>query len=336
MELEKLNDIIESEKPYRIKQVQKALYSDLVSSWSEVTVLPLPLRQKLQDEVPIKFDFDFVQSLEKNTFKAILKMHDGLNVEAVLLMHKGKRNTVCVSCQAGCPMNCIFCRTAKLGFKRNLATDEIAEQVMFFAYYLKKMEQKVTNIVFMGMGEPFLNYDNVIGAVRLFNDKSMFNIGARKISISTCGIPGMIEKFSGENLQVNLAVSLNAPNNALRAQLMPFSKKYPIAKVISAVKKYTEKTGRRVMFEYVMIDGLNDGLYLAQELAGLLKGMLCFVNLIPFNGKLKMKPPSTKKIIEFKMALEREHIAVTQRYDFGNDINAACGQLVYSSGQGGL
>ena len=336
MDLEKLNSIIESEKPYRIKQIQKALFSDLVSSWSEVSVLPLPLRQKLQGEVPIKFDFDFVQSLEKNTFKAILKMHDGLNVEAVLLMHKGSRNTVCVSCQAGCPMNCIFCRTAKLGFKRNLQTNEIAEQVMFFSYYLKKMEQKVTNIVFMGMGEPFLNYDNVIGAVRLFNDKSMFNIGARKISISTCGIPGMIEKFSGENLQVNLAVSLNAPNNALRAQLMPFSKKYPIAKVISAVKKYTEKTGRRVMFEYVMIDGLNDGPHLALELAGLLKGMLCFVNLIPFNGKLKMKPPSTKKIIEFKMALEREHITVTQRYDFGNDINAACGQLVYSSGQGGM
>ena len=336
MDLEKLNSIIESEKPYRIKQIQKALFSDLVSSWSEVTVLPLSLRQKLQDEVPIKFDFDFVQSLEKNTFKAILKMHDGLNIEAVLLMHKGSRNTVCVSCQAGCPMNCIFCRTAKLGFKRNLQTNEIAEQVMFFSYYLKKMEQKVTNIVFMGMGEPFLNYDNVIGAVRLFNDKSMFNIGARKISISTCGIPGMIEKFSGENLQVNLAVSLNAPNNALRAQLMPFSKKYPIAKVISAVKKYTEKTGRRVMFEYVMIDGLNDGPHLALELAGLLKGMLCFVNLIPFNGKLKMKPPSTKKIIEFKMALEREHITVTQRYDFGNDINAACGQLVYSSGQGGM
>ena len=152
MELEKLNSIIKSEKPYRIKQIQKALYSDLVSSWSEVTVLPLPLRQKLQDEVPIKFDFDFVQSLEKNTFKAILKMHDGLNVEAVLLMHKGSRNTVCVSCQAGCPMNCIFCRTAKLGFKRNLATDEIAEQVMFFAYYLKKIAAKSNKYCVYGNG----------------------------------------------------------------------------------------------------------------------------------------------------------------------------------------
>lgn len=336
MELEKLNAIIKSEEPYRIKQVQKALYCDLVSSWSEVTVLPLPLRKKLQDEVPIRFDFDFVQSLEKSTFKAILKMHDGLNIETVLLMHKGTRNTVCVSSQAGCPMNCIFCRTAKTGFKRNLETYEIAEQVMFFSYYLKKMEQKVTNVVFMGMGEPFLNYDNVIGAVRLLNDKSLFNIGARKISVSTCGIPAMIDRFSGEDLQVNLAVSLNAPNNTLRARLMPSCSKYPLEKIISAVKKYTDKTGRRVMFEYVMIGGLNDSGHLATELAVLLKGILCFVNLIPFNGKLKMKPPSPKKINDFKLALEKEHIAVTERYSFGNDINAACGQLVYSSGQGGL
>jgi len=336
MDLKKLNGIIKDEKPYRIKQIQKALYCNLVSSWSEVTVLPLPLRKKLQDEAPIKFDFDFVQSLEKSTFKTILKLQDGLNVEAVLLMHKGTRNTVCVSCQAGCPMNCIFCRTARIGFKRNLEIHEIAEQVMFFSYYLKKMEKKVTNIVFMGMGEPFLNYDNVIGAVRLLNDKSLFGIGARKISISTCGLPGMIEKFSGENLQVNLAVSLNAPNNALRAHLMPSNSKYPLEKLIGAVKKYTEKTGRRVMFEYVLIGGLNDSAQLALELAKLLKGLLCFVNLIPFNGKMKMKPPSPIKINEFKMVLEREHIAVTQRYDFGNDINAACGQLVYSSGAGGL
>jgi len=342
MNLERIEYLLADEPHYRLKQIEKALYKDLIDSWNDVTVLPTGLREKLEKEIPITFDFDTAASLNGNSIKVIMKLPDGLNVESVLMKHKGGRNTVCVSSQIGCPLNCIFCRTGKIGYIRNLNHYEIIEQVLFFSYYLKKASssvkkekslvahETVKNIVFMGMGEPFLNYDNVIRAIRFLNDKDKFNIGARHISVSTAGISEKIKKFSNENLQVNLAVSLNSPDDKIRRKIMPIAQKYPVKEIIDAVKFYIEKTHRRVMFEYIMIKDLNDSDALAGQLIKLLGGLLCFVNLIPYNGEdCDLKPTPRKRINRFRSILENGGIAVTERFRFGEDINAACGQLIY-------
>ncbi|OFW64945.1 MAG: 23S rRNA (adenine(2503)-C(2))-methyltransferase [Actinobacteria bacterium RBG_19FT_COMBO_36_27] len=342
MNLEKIEFLLADEPLYRLKQIEKSLYKDLIESWNDATVLPAGLRGKLEKEVPIAFDFDTDASPKGSSIKVIMRLPDGLNVESVLMKHKGGRNTVCVSSQVGCPLNCIFCRTGKIGYIRNLNHYEIIEQVLFFSYYLKKAsssakEEKslktretVKNIVFMGMGEPFLNYDNVIKAIRFLNDKDKFNIGARHISVSTAGIPEIIKKFSSENLQVNLAVSLNSPDDKIRRKIMPIAQKYPVKEIIEEVKSYIEKTNRRVMFEYIMIKDLNDSDALAQQLIKLLGDLLCFVNLIPYNGEdCDLKPTPRKRIDRFRNILENGGIAVTERFRFGEDINAACGQLIY-------
>jgi 23S rRNA (adenine2503-C2)-methyltransferase len=342
MNLEKIEFLLADEPPYRIKQVERALYKDLIESWNDVTVLPAELREKLEREIPITFDFDTAASLKGDSIKVIMRLPDGLNVESVLMKHKGERNTVCVSSQVGCPLNCIFCKTGKIGYIRNLNHYEIIEQVLFFLYYLRKASdsekkerslkarETVKNIVFMGMGEPFLNYDNVIKAIRFLNDKDKFNIGARHISVSTAGIPEKIKKFSLENLQVNLAISLNSPDDKMRRKIMPIAEKYPVKEIIEEVKSYIEKTNRRVMFEYIMIKDLNDSDTLARQLIKLLGGLLCFVNLIPYNGEYSdLQPTPKKRIDKFRTILENGGIAVTERFRFGEDINAACGQLIY-------
>src|SRR3989304_2918428 len=342
MNLERIEYLLADEPHYRLKQIEKALYKDLIDSWNDVTVLPTGLREKLEKEIPITFDFDTAASLNGNSIKVIMKLPDGLNVESVLMKHKGGRNTVCVSSQIGCPLNCIFCRTGKIGYIRNLNHYEIIEQVLFFSYYLKKASssvkkekslvahETVKNIVFMGMGEPFLNYDNVIRAIRFLNDKDKFNIGARHISVSTAGIPEKIKKFSNENLQVNLAVSLNSPDDKIRRKIMPIAQKYPVKEIIDAVKFYIEKTHRRVMFEYIMIKDLNDSDALAGQLIKLLGGLLCFVNLIPYNGEdCDLKPTPRKRINSLRNRVVDSDIGVTKEIRFGEDINAACGQLIY-------
>ncbi len=333
MRLEKIEEILKNEKPYRLKQVEKALYTDLVQDWEEVTVLPTYLRRRLKVEVPLDLDLEAVSSSGSNSFKAVITLEDGLKVETVLLRHRENRNTVCVSSQVGCPMGCAFCRTASLEFKRNLSSYEIIEQVLFFMHYLKPLGQKVTNVVFMGMGEPFLNYENVSRAIIMLNYKDRFNIGARKISVSTCGILDKIERFSMEHQQVNLAISLNAPDDELRAILMPVARNYPLKELMSSVKKYISTTNRRVMFEYVLIRDLNDSSLHAVRVSDLVRGLLCFVNLIPFNGNKGFTAPSGGKIKEFKRILEENGVAVTQRQRFGSDISAACGQLVYTEEQ---
>jgi 23S rRNA (adenine2503-C2)-methyltransferase len=339
LDLENLENLIKNEKPYkpfRLKQVEKAVYKDLIDDWQDATYLPAKLREKLNREIPLSIDLIKVISQDKNlhdknTVKAVIKLNDGLTIETVLMRHLGNRNTVCVSSQVGCPLNCIFCRTGKIGYERNLTAIEIVEQVLFFARYLKKSNVvRVTNVVFMGMGEPFLNYDNVMKAIRLLNEKNKFNIGARKISISTCGIPEKIKKLADENLQINLAISLSAPNDELRSKIMPVNIKYPIRLLLDAVKEYIVKTNRKVMFEYVLINNLNDSLYLAMELSILLKDILCFINIIPFNGRGNFSPPPAIKIKKFKNVLEKAGLTVTERYRFGRDISAACGQLVYA------
>jgi 23S rRNA (adenine2503-C2)-methyltransferase len=327
MDLTQLENLLNKEQSYRLKQAQKALFVDLIEDWREANVLPLLLRENLNKICPIKINAQILFSKDKKTAKALITLKDGLKIESVLMKHKDGRNTVCVSSQVGCALSCSFCATGQIGFKRNLEVSEIVEQVLFFARYLKKKEEKVTNIVFMGMGEPFLNYENVISAIRILNNKEGFNLGARHISISTAGILEGIEKLAEEKLQVNLAISLHAPDDALRSRIMPINEKYPIADVFKAVDNYIRKTKRKVMFEYLMIKGLNDSDVHAQKLSKLMKKPLYFVNLISCNPIGVFKPSSSWRMKKFKEILEKEGVRVTQRYRFGQNIKAACGQL---------
>jgi len=331
MDLAKIEKILEKEPTYRLKQIKKAIFSNLIENWQETTNLPQKLRQKLLENCPIKElkAEKILFSKDGQTIKVLFRLKDGLKIESVLMKHRDKRRTVCVSCQVGCSIGCKFCATGQKGFKRNLLSSEIIEQVLFFARLLKKSKERMTNVVFMGMGEPFLNYENVLEAIRILNNKEGFNLGARKISISTVGILEGIEKLAKEKLQINLAISLHAPNNKLRTKLMPINKIYPIEKILAAVDDYVKKTKRRAMFEYLMIDGVNDSEKEAKELAKILKRPLYFVNLISFNpiGHSKFKPSAGWKIKKFKEILTKTEIPVTQRHRFGQEIKAACGQL---------
>ena len=328
MDLRQFQKLFEQEPKYRLGQAKKALFQDLIQNWHEAVALPLSLREELNKKCPIEISAKTFVSKDKNTIKTLLILKDDLKIETVLMRHKDKRNTICVSSQVGCPINCSFCATGKMGFERNLEVWEIVEQVLFFARYLKKIKEKVTNIVFMGMGEPFLNYQNVIGAIKILNDKEGFNLGARHFSISTVGIVEGIEELAKEKLQINLAVSLHAPNNELRSKLMPINKTYPIQKILNAVDDYIAKTRRRVMFEYIMLRDLNDSVKDAKALVRLMKRPLYFVNLISYNFTGIFKSSPSSRIKKFKEILEKEGVMVTQRYRFGEDIEAACGQLV--------
>ena len=319
MNLKNLNKIIEKEPAFRKKQIEKLIYQDAIDDWDNATVLPLKLREELKKETSLKIKAEIFKS--KNVEKALITLEDNSQIETVLMKHDD-RTTVCVSSQVGCALGCKFCATGKLGFKRNLETEEILEQVLVF-----KRKERIRNIVFMGMGEPFLNYDNVLNAVKILNNENAFNIGARHISISTVGITEGIEKLSNEKLQINLAISLHAPNNNLRLKLMPISKKYSLENILKTVNEYIKKTNRKVMFEYTLIDNVNDSIENAKELSKIMKHPLYMVNLIKYNDTEEFKAPSNEKIKRFKNYLEKGGINVTERYRFGGDIHAACGQL---------
>lgn len=329
-----LNEIIktlEKEPVFRLKQIKKAVFDDLVENWDQVSTLPLILRQQLERISPIN-ELGVKKTLaarDNQTLKILFQTKDGLKAEAVLMRHLLGRNTVCVSSQIGCAIGCQFCATGEMGLKRNLTDWEMVEQVLYFARILKEEKSQVTNVVFMGMGEPFLNYDNVLGAIRILNDREGFNLGARHISVSTVGIVEGIKKFAEEDLQVNLAISLHASDNLLRSKLIPLNDKYPIEKILAAVDDYIKKTKRRVMFEYLMIEGVNDNELQARNLAKLLKKPLYFINLISYNptGHCDFKPSPGRKIKKFKEILEKAGVAVTQRHEFGKEIKGACGQL---------
>ncbi len=327
MDINKLNEILKDEPSYRLKQIKRSLFIDLINDWQQATTLSKELREKLSQNLPISIEGESLVSGDKKTIKSLITLEDGQKIETVLMRHKDKRNTVCLSSQIGCSLACEFCATGKLGFKRNLTSSEIVMQLLFFARLLSKEGERVTNAVFMGMGEPFLNYDNVLEAIRIINDKDGLNIGARRISISTAGIIEGIERLTKEKLQINLAISLHAASDDLRSKLMPINKKYPINKVLSAVKDYTKKTRRRVMFEYIMINGINDKEKDANALAKIMRNEFYFVNLISYNPTGIFKPSSGMKIKRFKELLETKSISVTQRYRFGDNIDAACGQL---------
>jgi len=258
------------------------------------------------------------------TAKYLFELPDGNRIEAVLLPDAG-RKTVCISTQAGCPMNCTFCATAKLGFHRNLTTAEIVDQV----YSIRNDNHKISNVVYMGMGEPLKNYDPVVRSIRILNHPDGINIGTRHLTVSTCGIPDAIEKLVGEDVHPRLAISLNAPTDTLRNKLMPVNHKYPIASILKAVRSYQLRTARRVTFEYVLIKDLNDKADDARSLARLVKNLKCNVNLIEYNPHQGCDfAASSKKVIKrFADVLEQAGIETNIRFRKGRKINAGCGQL---------
>lgn len=334
MNLKKLTEILSSEPKYRINQANEWVFQKCISDWDQASNLPKSLRERLKAEVPLGIDAVDEVSSDKRTIKSLITLGDGEKIETVLMRHGKGRNTVCVSSQVGCPGGCMFCATGKMGFKRNLEPHEIVEQALHFSRYLheKNADQRVSSIVFMGMGEPLLNYENVLDAIRAINDKTGLNVGARHISISTVGISDGIRALSEFPLQVNLAISLHAPNNTLRSEIVPLNKTYPIGEIFSALEEYIEKTNRRVMIEYLLIKHVNDEEDHARELAGLIKGMdkaLVFVNVIKYNPNEipGFEPSDTKQIERFKRILWHSGITVTERYRFGQEIKGACGQL---------
>lgn len=330
MNLEKLYIELEGEPKFRKSQAMQLIFKDLITDWQKSSTLPLSIQKRLNEACPLDLKAEIFGSKKSETMKILLELNDGEKAESVLLKHNDGRRTICVSSQVGCPLGCKFCATGEMGFVRNLSSDEIISQVLFFSRFLNKNEtlhNRVTNVVFMGMGEPFLNYDNVMGAIRILNSRDAFNIGARRISVSTSGIIEGIEKLMREDLQINLAISLHAPNNDLRSSLMPISKKYPLSQLMKAASKYARLKSREVMFEYMLIGGVNDREQDALELSHIMKNRLFVVNLIRYNPTGMFRSSHASDIIRFKNILMQNGINVTQRYSFGQDINAACGQL---------
>lgn len=330
MDLSILHKNIVSEPKFRHKQVDQAVYVDLIDNWSLASNLPKDLREKLNQDCPLEIKANMVSVSEaEETKKALITLTDGEKIETVLIRQKDGRNTVCVSSQVGCPLACTFCATGQLGFSRNLKAQEIVEQVLLFMRELKKegKGEKVDNIVFMGMGEPFLNYDEVLKALKWLNDPETFNFGARRLSISTAGIAEAIAKIGGEKMQFNLAVSLHFATDLSRRRYMPIANKYPLEKLLAAVDEYIRKSGRRVMFEYLMIKDVNDSENDAKLLAGIMKKPLYMVNLIPYNPTGRFQASSPEKISKFKKFLTEAGVSVTVRHSYGGEIEAACGQL---------
>ncbi len=319
-------------KAYRLEQLYRAATKELANDLDAVTVLPRDLRAALAAEglalesvVPVEIQ----RSSDGQTNKGLFRLHDGNEVEAVLMEHWGDRTTVCISSQAGCAFKCSFCSTGQAGFTRNLAADEIFDQARYFARELKSRGKRITNIVFMGMGEPFHNYEAVMGVVKLLNDPHGFGLGHRHITISTVGLVPQIERFTHEGIQVNLAISLHAPTDEQRSQIMPVNRRHPVADLMRACAAYVAETHRKVFFEYVMLAGVNDDEASARALAALMRGRLYHVNLIPYNATpdAPLRGTDAERIRAFQKVLDDAGVPTTVRTPMGRDIAAACGQL---------
>ncbi len=318
------------EPAYRARQIWEGLYHHFYASADEFTALPKALRARLAET------FDFaplvpaaqLASKDGQTVKTLFRLPDGLHIEAVLMRYE-RRNTLCISTQAGCAMGCVFCATGQMGFQRHLTSGEIVAQVMYYARQLHEQGERVTNIVVMGMGEPFHNYDNTMAAVDRLNDPAGYNFGARRITISTVGLVPAIRRFTQERRQVNLAISLHAADDALRASMLPVAKAYPLDELLAACRDYAAATGRRVTFEWALIEGVNDTPEQARLLASKVKGMLCHVNAIPLNPTAGYggKATSRERAERFKAALEGAGVPCTIRLRRGIEIQAGCGQL---------
>lgn len=318
-------------KSFNLKQINDWIYQKNVKSFDDMTNLSFDLRKKLNENFKL-FSLNLkkvFKSKDNETIKYLFELEDGYFIESVLIL-SDKRVTLCLSTQVGCPIGCKFCASGKNGFFRNLNLSEILEQILLVGI---EFGQKVNHIVFMGMGEPLLNYKVLIESIKIITCEDFFNISSRRVTISTVGIIENIKKLSKENLKVNLAISLHASDDEIRNKIIPYSKKYKIQDLINAALEYFEATKRDISFEYILIDNVNDSIEDAKKLFLLLKNFQCFINLIPYNpiGESPYKKSSQENIFNFKKYLLSKNINVCQRYTKGDDISAACGQLAFNS-----
>ena len=314
------------EKPFRAEQIFKWVHQEKVKTFEEMTNLSLELRKKLEENYTMcNYKILKKQESKDGTIKYLFDVLDGNAIETVLMRyHHG--NSICVSSQIGCKMGCKFCASTGINFIRSLTSGEIVEQIIAVE---QDTVEKISNVVFMGIGEPFDNYDNVVNAIRIINNPKGLNIGARHISISTSGIVPKIYQLAEENIQCTLSISLHATSNEKRSSMMPVNNAYPLEELMKACKEYIKKTNKRISFEYALAKDNNDNLQDAKELVKLLKGMLCHVNLIPINKieNGKFDKSSNENIMKFRDYLNDHGIVATIRRELGSDIDAACGQL---------
>jgi 23S rRNA (adenine2503-C2)-methyltransferase len=318
------------EPHYRARQLWEGIYQSLATSPSNITNLPLDLRDRLETD----FRFEAfeerrsLQSQDGSTLKYLLEAQDGALIEVVLMRYENRR-TACISTQVGCGMGCVFCATGQMGFQRHLSRGEIIDQVLLVQRKLEDTDSRLTNVVVMGMGEPFHNYEETMAAIKTLNDPHGFNLGARRFTVSTVGLIPMIERFMEEDLQINLAISLHAATQELRDQLLPINSRYPLTDLLHVCRRYVQKTSRRITFEWALIDDINDTSEQAYALAELVGGMNCHVNLIPLNPThgFSGKRTDPERVDRFVAILEEQGVSATIRVRRGIDIQAGCGQL---------
>ena len=317
--------ISKGEKKFKALQIFEWLYDKRVSSFNEMSNIKKELQEQLNKEFSMKMIKIHKKQEDNLTKKYLFKLNDGNFIEAVLMTHDYGLS-VCVSSQVGCNMGCTFCESGRLKKVRDLESYEMVEQILLIE---KDIQKRISSVVIMGIGEPLDNYDNVMDFIKIINDAKGIAIGARHITLSTCGLIPKIEELSNEDIQINLAISLHAPNTQLRDKIMPVNKAYSLSKLITAIKQYIAKTNRRVTIEYVMLNNVNDNESHALELASLLKGMNVYVNLIPYNETNNFEYKRSKKstILKFYDIIKSRKINVTIRKEFGSKISAACGQL---------
>ena len=323
-DLENLFISINSKK-FHGNQLFNWLYEKRIKNYEEITNIKKELLEEISSEYSINRLKIVNIEKDKDVCKYLFELSDKEHIEAVLMRHD-YGNSVCVSSQVGCNMGCKFCESGRRKKVRNLETYEMVLQILQIE---EDLGERISHVVVMGIGEPFDNYDNLIKFIKIINHPKGLAIGARHITVSTCGIIPKIEEFSKLDMQVNLAISLHAPNNNIRNKLMPINKIYPLEKLIPSLKEYIKKTNRRLTFEYILLEGINDSNENALELSKLVKGMNCYINLIPYNetNNIEFKRSKTVQIMRFYDILKKNRINVTIRKEFGSKISAACGQL---------
>lgn len=329
--LTKLEELMlqENQSKFRAKQIFTWIYEKGATSFDDMSDISKSFREVLKEKYCLEKPSIYIKQVASDgTIKLLLEMKDGSKVETVLMRYN-YGNVICVTSQVGCNMGCSFCASGLLKKQRNLEAHEIVGEVLVMNDLLKEEGSKVTHIVVMGTGEPFDNYDNVIDFVRILNDQKALAIGARHITVSTCGIPDKIIRYGREGLQVNLAISLHAPNNELRSKIMKVNKAYPLEVLIPAVKDYIDHAGRRVTYEYIMLKDVNDSLEHAKELVELIRPTYAYVNLIPYNPVIEngYDRAESEKVHAFMDYCIKHGVNTTIRKEFGTDIDAACGQL---------
>ena len=314
-----------NEKKFKALQIFEWLYQKKERNIANFSNIKKEIRERLQKDFSFDLPTIVKREIDEDVEKFLFKLSDGEHIEAVLMRHNYGLS-VCVSSEVGCNMGCRFCESGRLKKVRNLEAYEMVGQIIQIE---KEINERIKSVVIMGIGEPLDNYQNVMNFIKIINDPKGLAIGARHITLSTCGLIPKIKELSTFPLQINLAISLHAPNDELRSSLMPINKAYPLKDVIAAVKEYIEKTNRRVTMEYILLKDVNDSIACAHELATLLRGMNVYVNLIPYNetNHLEFKKSSQKAIDAFYQTLQKEKINVTVRREFGSKISAACGQL---------